>query len=327
MSTLPVDVFRKTTIFAPFALDEMIHHPSSHTRFLLFVALFAMPLTLAGCASFGERHLDIRRDFEAGKLDEARSEIDKRLKKTGKLGGRGEEDVLKLNRAIIDLCSGNPQEAEKRLREVRDRFDEIERENVAKASQKSLSMLSDDNAVSYGGEDYEKVLIRVFLALANLMYDAIDTPAYALQIGQKQNDIIQKGAVKDPKDASKTINRKESYRQVAIEPYLIGALREETRRDYDDAVKAYETVCAWEPSFVQGKRDLLRAKRGRVCPNAAVSLTNLLRRGERTLRETREKCHAPAEPTNDSVSGKLVNGVRVSERLPSFSCLLPIREV
>ncbi|MDR1962955.1 MAG: hypothetical protein LBQ50_04175 [Planctomycetaceae bacterium] len=228
---------------------------NSMLRFLTAAVLLLV--VMAGCASFGERHLRIRSDFEQGKLEAAKQEIDKGLKR------KRDADLLKLNRSIIELCSGKPQEAEKLLREVRDHFEQNENEKIQHNAEKALSMLTDDNSVAYAGEDYEKVLIRVFLALSNLMYDGTDAPAYALQIGQKQNDIIKKGAVKDPKNEQKTINLKaESYRQVAIGAYLIGALQEETFRNYDDVTKAYEAVCAWEPGFSQGRRDLERAKHG-----------------------------------------------------------------
>jgi hypothetical protein len=215
---------------------------------------------VSGCASFGERNLKIRRDFEQGKLETAKQEIEKGLKR------KRDADLLKLNQSVIELCNGKPREAEKLLREVRDHFDKMEQEQTLHVAEKAVSMLVDDNTVSYVGEDYEKVLIRVFLALSNLMYDGTDAPAYALQIGQKQNEIIKKGAVKDPNNEQKTLNLKaESYRQVAMGPYLIGAMQEETLRNYDDVTKAYATVCNWEPDFMQGRRDLKRAETGFHC--------------------------------------------------------------
>ena len=214
---------------------------------------------LSGCASFGERTIKIRNEFANGDLEKANAEIDKALKKRK----RSDADLLKLNRAIIALSSGKPQEAETLLREVRDRFDQHDREKEKKVAQKALSMLTDDNTVAYSGEDYEKVLIRVFLALSNLMYDGTDAPAYALQVGHKQNEIIKKGAVQDPRDSEKMVNPKlDSYRQVAIGQYLIGAMQEATFRNHDDVIKAYEAVSVWEPGFTQGRRDLERARRG-----------------------------------------------------------------
>jgi len=214
---------------------------------------------LSGCASFGERTVGVRNNFANGDLAKANAEIDKALKKKK----RSDADVLKLNRAIIALSSGKPKEAETLLREVRDSFDQHEREQAKRVAEKAISMLADDNTMSYAGEDYEKVLIRVFLALSNLMHDGTDAPAYALQIGHKQNEIVQKGVVQDPRDSKKTINPKaQAYRQVAIGPYLIGTMQEATYRNHDDVQKAYEAVNAWEPDFAQGRLDLERAKRG-----------------------------------------------------------------
>ena len=244
-------------------------------------------LTLSGCASFGERHLKIRRDFERGQLEEARNEIDARLKKNR----RGESDVLKLNQALIELCSGRPKESEKILREVRDNFERYEQKNIAEGT---ASYLLDDNVISYAGEDYERVLIRVFLALSNLMYDGTDASAYALQIGQKQNEIIARGQMKDPKSDDKKINVKESYRQIAIGEYIIGAMREETQLNYDDARRSYEAVCAWEPNFTQGHRDLERAKHGihSAKGNGVVYVFGLVGPGPYKLQENSEVSQA-----------------------------------
>jgi hypothetical protein len=220
--------------------------------------LIALLCLLTGCASFGERTLKVRNEFAHGEIEKANLEIDKAIKKK-----KSDADLLKLNRAIIALSSGKPKESEILLREVRDRFDQLDKEREKRVAQKTLSMLTDDNSVAYSGEDYEKVLIRVFLALSNLMYDGTDAPAYALQIGHKQNELIKKGAVQDPQDAQKKVNPKaDSYRQVAIGQYLIGALHESSFRNHDDVTKAFELVNAWEPGFTQGRLDLERARHG-----------------------------------------------------------------
>ncbi|MDR3196978.1 MAG: hypothetical protein LBU34_03825 [Planctomycetaceae bacterium] len=259
----------------------------------MFLCLFTIGILIVvgGCASFGERHLKIRNNFEQGNLETAQKEINKSLKKKR----RGETDLLKLNQSVIELCSGKPREAEKLLREVRDRFDKIERERITNTAEKAVSMLVDDNTVSYAGEDYEKVLIRVFLALSNLMYDGTDAPAYALQIGLKQNEIIKNGTVKDPNNDQKTLNPKaESYRQVAIGPYLIGVMQEETLRNYDDVTKAFATVCEWEPDFIQGQRDLERAKTGFHCAagNGVVYIFGLVGAGPYKLQQNCEVLQA-----------------------------------
>ena len=230
-------------------------------RMTLLVAVLCL---VSGCASFGERTEKIRNEFTGGNIAKADAEIDKALNsKTLKIRRQSDADLLKLNRAIIALSSGKPKEAEMLLREVRDQFDRHERDREKRVAEKAVSMLLDDNTVAYAGEDYENVLIRVFLALSNLMYDGTDAPAYALQIGYKQNEIIRKGEMQDPKNSEQKINPKaESYRQVAIGQYLIGLMQEATYRNHDDVRKAYEAVNAWEPEFIQGRRDLERAKHG-----------------------------------------------------------------
>ena len=139
-------------------------------------ACLLLAVVLCGCATYADRLHEVRVAFYAGDLDGAEEAIDKHLKH------RGEADVLKLERAVVELCDGRPRDAERTLREVRDRFDYLEQ---ADAAEGALAMLTDDNTRGYAGEDYEKVLLRAFLALANLMHDGGDARAYALQVTDK----------------------------------------------------------------------------------------------------------------------------------------------
>ena len=134
---------------------------------------------VAGCATYADQLVVLREDFYSGDLAEAERRIAKRLERPGK-----EADVLKLERSLVELCSGRPKQAEQTLREVRDQFDYLEQKSLAESG---LAMLTDDKRLAYAGEDYEKVLIRVFLSLANLMHDGGDAYAYALQVSDKQN--------------------------------------------------------------------------------------------------------------------------------------------
>lgn len=234
-------------------------------RLALFAVLFVVVAAFTtGCASHGDRLRPIRASYFAGDLETAKASIDKHLERPK----QKEADVLKLDKAIIDLSSGRAKEAESALREVRDRFDHLEQKSAAEGI---ASMLSDDNAKSYAGEDYEKVLIRVFLSLANLMHDGGDAGAYAMQVAMKQDEIVR-GAekVRMPKDSGEgsdedsveEVNPKMAYKRVPFGVYLQGVLREETLMNYDDAARAYETVTQWYPEFEQAKNDLARAKSG-----------------------------------------------------------------
>ena len=152
---------------------------------------------------------------------------------------------------MSQLFSGHPQQAETKLREVRDRFDYLEQTN---AGEVALSYALDDNQRAYAGEDYEKVLTRVMLALTSLMTDGVDAKAYSLQIDAKQQEIIERGLPLD--DA----NPKASYKQVAVGPYLHGILCEATHGDYDGAERSFLQVASWQPGFKGAQQDLDRVR-------------------------------------------------------------------
>jgi len=210
--------------------------------------LFGLAL-LAGCATHADRLREARGLFYAGDVQGAAAALDRQIER-----GKTDADVLKLEKAIVQLSMGQAREAERNLREVRDRFDYLEQKS---AGESALVMLTDDNRGAYAGEDYEKILLRAFLSLSNLMTDGGDATAYALQVVQKQEEIIQSGV--DPEGE----NPKLAYQRVALGPYLYGLLRESTHSNYDDAARAMVHVCSWEPGFRPGPAELERARVGR----------------------------------------------------------------
>lgn len=211
--------------------------------------LLIVGLGAAGCSTHANHLREIRTAYFAGDLKTAEA-------KTERYGKRhpSEADVLKLERATILLSEGKANDAEQLFRQVRDRFDYLEQKDLKEGA---LAMLTDDQQLAYAGEDYEKVLVRVFLALSNLMKDGQDAEAYSLQVTAKQQEIIDKGTAPDGK------NYKKDYKQVAVGAYLHAALREATHDHYDDAARSFDLVCHWEPEFAPGRQDLLRTKEGR----------------------------------------------------------------
>ena len=146
----------------------------------------AWAVLLAGCATHADRLREIRTAFYSGSLEQAAVMIDGPLQRGG-----SDADVLKLERSVVDLFAGRPRQAEQTLREVRDRLDYLEQKSLGESA---LSMLTDDNRAAYAGEDYEKILLRAMLAFSNLMAGGDDAAAYALQVSEKQNLIVQAGA-------------------------------------------------------------------------------------------------------------------------------------
>lgn len=217
-------------------------------RLAWLFAVFAALLP-GGCATYTDRLLPIRNAAHRGDLDEAERLLERQLRR----GGR-DTDVLLLEQAILQLAGGEAAEAEQTLRQVRDRFDHLEQASLAEAA---ISLLTDDQRLAYAGEDYEQVLIRAFLALANLVQGGEDAEAYCLQMVDKQAQIVASAVQPDG------TNPKAGYQQVALAPYLRAALREATHRDFDDVARSREMVVSWSPEFYPGQDDLARARYGR----------------------------------------------------------------
>ena len=211
--------------------------------------LIGMIFGLTGCASHFDRVQPVRTAFFDGNLQSAEEQIDKLIKKR-----RGERDVLKLDKAIVELANGRPKEAEQLLHEVRDRFDELEEFDRTKAV---ASVLTDDNARAYAGEDYEKVMVRAMLSISNLMSEGGDAGAYALQVVQKQQQIIHQV---DEKCKDENKDAVLAFKQVALGPYIRGMLAEESPLTLNDALRARVEVANWEPNFRDAKADIQRCQ-------------------------------------------------------------------
>ncbi len=247
------------------------------------ITIILLLVSCCGCATHADRLRAARQSFYSGNILTARERIDEELKK----GRRKELDVLKLDQAVIDLFSGDTKKAKTSLREVRSSFDHLEQKS---ATEGVLAMLTDDNAVSYAGEDYEKVMLRVLLTLADLVDEGNDAAAYSLQINAKQDEIIRNGIgnIKNPEKPNEPINPKWAYKYLAIGPYLRGLIREETLTNYDDAFRAYQQVVQFEPNFRQGRFDLDRVAQGRHSAqgNGVVYVFTFTGRGPYKEKET-----------------------------------------
>ena len=231
------------------ASRTIAHHLRLRYSALNHLLICSLLISLSGCATHFDRVQPIRTAFFDGNLAAADDQIDKLMKKR-----RGERDVLLLDKAIIELSSGRPKEAEKLLRKVRDSFDELEDVDPAKAV---ASMLTDDNARAYAGEDYEKVLVRAMLSISNLMAEGGDAGAYALQVVDKQQQIIETVEEKHKEENQDAVL---AFKQVALGPYIRGMLAEESPLTLNDAVRAHVQVAKWEPRFRDAQSDIQRCE-------------------------------------------------------------------
>ncbi len=223
-------------------------------RLMILLLLFLQIIILPGCASHADRAVSIRHSFYAGKLDTALAQTELKNKEK-----EHDADVLKLNRAMIHLAGGAPAASEKILREIRDRFDLLEEKTL---TQKVASLATDDRKLPYAGEEYEKILIRVMLAISNMMYDGGDVNAYALQIAAKQQELLQSVQEKS-KEKELEVDLAALKKQLAVGSYFRAAILESSPLDYDDVQRYRVQVANWQPDFRDARIDLARAQSGR----------------------------------------------------------------
>lgn len=246
-------MMRGTIAFRP-AAPHQGSVPGKPDPFLTGARRSAAPLVLlcliamSGCSSHVNRIRAARDQFYAGDLRGSAEQLTDQLQRYPR-----DADASSLDLAMVELAGGQPAEAERRLRQVRDNFDYLEQPD---AIESGASLLTDDQRRAYAGSSYEKVLTRVFLALTNLLNDGQDAEAYSLQINAKQEELLRKVADEGGGEGQLAAP------PLAIGPYLRGVIRESTYGNYDDAARAYHQVVSWQPAFQAGKVDLQRAEQG-----------------------------------------------------------------
>nr|WP_182867635.1 hypothetical protein [Rhodopirellula sp. JC639] len=159
-----------------------------------------------------------------------------------------------LDLAMVELAQGNLAAAESRMRALRDHFDTLP-QSVSIGDAASLAV--DDRVRPFQLAGYEQVLLRSMLALCSLAGDATDAEAYCLQAQARQAELDRIASEEDTEEDSAT-----SVQQVALAPYLSGALREATHQNYDDAERAFRLVSNIQPEFAPAAEDIARANRG-----------------------------------------------------------------
>ena len=213
------------------------------------VLLLSLGLALGGCSTHAKRIAQVRNHFYEGHLSDCREQLE-----TLSRSHRQDRDVANLDLAMVELLDGECDSAARRLKEVRDRFDHLEQTSL---TEQTVSMWTDDSARAYAGEDYEKILIRVFLALTNLMRDGIDAESYTLQIQDKQEAIRERLGQGDPAPPGD-----QPRFELPIGFYLRGMLREQTGQNYDDALRAYSQALALIPDCMPLQWDINRVQHG-----------------------------------------------------------------
>ena len=144
----------------------LMKSPAATRRTALGLACLMSLCSLSGCSTYSQRIRTARENFYVGRIEPAKVAFEQYIETHP-----DDADATSLDLAIVQMFDGQPAEAEETLRRVRDNLDHFEQTDVMELG---VSMLSDDQRLAYSGADYEKVLTRVFLALANLLDDGQD---------------------------------------------------------------------------------------------------------------------------------------------------------
>ena len=198
-----------------------------------------MIATLGGCAS--ARMSDHESDtlFRTGKYDEAADRLKKGLEKQGE---NGRDLLLFLLDVGLSLhSSGKYAESNQYFLKAND-IAEIK--DYTSISTEAATLVTTDNVKDYKGEDFEKVLINVYLAMN-----------YAL-MGNNEDALVEARRVNSKLALMVSVGQKK-YKQNAFARYLSAVLYE-ADRSYDDAYIDYKNAYALAPKFPGLGKDLWR---------------------------------------------------------------------
>ena len=179
-----------------------------------------MLLGLQGCATYSGSFRVVERDLAAQKYDAALSDIEKesKSKKDRVLYLLNKGMVLRMKRDFVD--SNVAFEAAKA---------EMNRLYAASVTENALSVMVNDSMVSYSGDNYERILLHLYMALNYLELGQPDSARVeALQV----DDDLREFAEKHPGT---------KFSEDAFTLYLTGMIYED-RGEWSDAMISYRSA-------------------------------------------------------------------------------------
>lgn len=218
---------------------------------LLACAILA--LSTLGCTSLDERLRGARASFAQGQYEAADAAFAALIE-----DDPSNQPVYELDRAMVQLALHNPDFAETLLTRSKNYLDDVSSNGVLGWLG---AMLTDDTSLAYIGEDYEHILVRAVLAVTNLVGRGGDVDAYANQVVQKQQEIIESFDDEQLKDAAGQ-NPKTAYRLVGFGAYLRAILAERDPLSIDLARREFERVQKLEPNYRDIEDHLARVRDG-----------------------------------------------------------------
>lgn len=213
------------------------------------VGLVVAAVFVAGCSGPNRFLADVQDDYAAGRFASANDRLQELEDKKP-----FNRHVYALNRGVTELALARPEAAVSAMRQARDRMDELASEDYGSWFSATLES---DTQLAYPGEDYEQVLVRAMLSIADLMAGGGDADAFANQVLERQQEIID--AFQDD-DGTQP---KKAYKLVGFGAYLRAILHEDRPLEVDVAEREYRKLADLEPAYPFAAEDIERVSNGR----------------------------------------------------------------
>lgn len=219
--------------------------PARFGKLAVSLATLACVLALNGCATYSSSFDSIELQLAGQRYDEALKTLEAHSK------SKNERVLYLLNKGMVQRMKRDFASSNQSLEAAKQ---EMERLYAASISENTLSFLVNDATVSYAGDDYEQVLVHLYMALNYLELGQRDEARVeALQVDIKLREIGEKFS-------------ESKFTEDALSRYLTGMIYEELG-EWSDAMiayrKAYEAYQKYRSNYSSAmppmlKLDLLR---------------------------------------------------------------------
>lgn len=263
-------------------------------------ALF-LALAVSGCATYSDSFGNVQHSLAQRQYDGALKDIEKQS------GSKTDYALYLLNKGMVLRMKGDFSASNQTLEAAKA---EMERLYAASVSEHTLSFLVNDATVSYGGEDYEQVLVHLYMALNYLeLKKPIDARVEALQVDEKLRQIGEH--VSGNKFAEDALSR-----------YLTGLIYEE-RGEWSDAMisyrQAYEAYKKYGTLYGTAMPEMLKSDLVRLATRQGLK--------DEAARYRKEFGVDSGAPAGSAAGGELVfilnNGLAPIKREKSISSVDP----
>ncbi|MDX8386255.1 MAG: hypothetical protein R8M11_07045 [Gallionella sp.] len=217
-----------------------IAESSAVSRAACGMALLLFSLILTGCATYSDSFGAIKRNLAKQEYDAALIEIEKQAE------SKNSRALYLLNKGMVlrmkqDFSGSNDMLEAAKL--------EMERLYAVSVSENALSFIVNDATVSYAGEDYEQVLVHLYMALNYLELGQLgEARVEALQVDLKLREISED--IPDNK-----------FSEDALSRYITGLIYEELG-EWSDAMiayrKSYEAFQNYQDNYGVAIPDMLK---------------------------------------------------------------------